>query len=112
MKDFKYKHVVLENGDVISISSFAGKTVRGVAHCHPEDKFNLDKGIAIADAKCALKIANLREKRAFKCMCDAREEAEKAQDKMEKEYRYFADAIAEQTRAQEKLDRLLISTRH
>lgn len=109
MKDFKYKHVVLENGDVISISSFAGKTVRGVAHCHPEDKFNLDKGIAIADAKCALKIAKLREKRATKCMCDAHDAFMKADELLDKEERYYADAISEVAHAQDKLDKLLAS---
>ena len=50
---------------VIAVSSFAGQTVRGVAKCNPADEFDAEKGAALAAARCGLKIAQKRTKRAY-----------------------------------------------
>lgn len=49
---------------VIAVSTFAGKTVRGVAKCHPNDSFNEEVGTKLALARCNLKVAQKRLARA------------------------------------------------
>lgn len=49
---------------VVAVSRYAGKTVRGVAKCHPNDEFNELFGINLAVARCNLKVAQKREARA------------------------------------------------
>ena len=52
----KYKFYT--NGSrVIAVSTYAGKTVRGVAVCHAGDTFSLEKGKKLAALRCAEKIA-------------------------------------------------------
>ncbi len=59
----KYKFYT--NGSrVIAVSTYAGKVVRGVAVCHADDEFSLEKGKQLAALRCAEKIATKRLKRA------------------------------------------------
>ena len=64
----KYRFITTKtkNGDpkVIAISTYAGKTVRGVAVCAPGDSFSLERGKELAAARCAYKIAQKRVARA------------------------------------------------
>lgn len=81
MKDFpleKYKFVILTN-KVIAISSYAGKTVKGIAKCRPTDKFDIDKGKALAAARCNLKVAKKRMHRAEKKLSLAADHLDAAQ---------------------------------
>ena len=64
---FTYKYIVAGN-KVIALSTYAGKTVRGVAKCAPGDEFDVERGKDLATARCAYKIALKRQKRArMKC---------------------------------------------
>ena len=64
----KYKFYT--NGSrVIAVSTYAGRTVRGVAVCHDDDEFSLEKGKELAALRCAEKIAKKRIARA-KCKID------------------------------------------
>lgn len=63
MENFEYKFIRADN-KVIALSSFAGKTVRGVAKCHPGDVFDIEYGKQLAAARCGRKIAEKRYKRA------------------------------------------------
>ena len=59
----KYKYFV--NGNkIIAISTYAGKTVRGVATCHPEDNFDIETGKQLAAMRCDLKVREKRWKAA------------------------------------------------
>lgn len=59
----KYKFYT--NGSrVIAVSTYAGRTVRGVATCHDGDEFSLEKGKKLAALRCAEKIAKKRVARA------------------------------------------------
>jgi hypothetical protein len=50
---YKYYH----NGNqVIAVSTFAGKTVKGIAKCDPNDTFSLETGKHLAALKCNNKI--------------------------------------------------------
>ncbi len=64
----KYRYYTTKTADgsqkVIAVSTYAGKTVRGVAICHPSDTFDPQKGKEIAAARCAAKIAAKRFARA------------------------------------------------
>ena len=65
IKNPTYKYYFGKNV-VVAVSSFAGKTVRGVAKCGPNDEFDVEKGKELARARCARKIAEKRYKRAVK----------------------------------------------
>ena len=69
----KYKFY-RNNNKVIAVSTYAGKTVRGIASCDPRDDFNEVEGQRLAAARCNTKIALKRYKRATQ----KRKEAEKA----------------------------------
>ena len=87
----KYRFVI--NGNkIIALSTFAGKPVRGVAKCDPEDNFDLEAGKELAKARCSQKIAEKRYKRATKKFdeaCAAMNAAEKYYNKM---YEYYSDS--------------------
>lgn len=67
----KYKFYT--NGSrVIAVSTYAGRVVRGVAVCHADDEFSLEKGKQLAALRCAEKIATKRMKRATAKKLEAR----------------------------------------
>jgi len=65
MNDFNYKYVVTPT-KVIALSTYAGRTVRGIAKCHPNDTFDEEYGKKLAAARCNQKIAAKRYARAHK----------------------------------------------
>jgi hypothetical protein len=77
MRKFEYRYKIdEENRTVVAISSFAKKVVVGVARCSPSDTFDVEKGKQLAAARCNLKIAEKRLKRAIACADEAEEQAE------------------------------------
>ena len=96
----KYKYFV-HNNEVIAVSTYAGKTVRGIAKCNPEDAFDLEKGKVLAAARCNAKVAEKRFKRAkskcemtFKAYTDAVNAHNKMVDYYEDSERALAEAKA------------------
>lgn len=68
MRKFEYKYRVdEEHGVVVAISSYAGKTIVGIARCAPGDTFDVEIGKKLAAARCSLKVAEKRMKRAEDC---------------------------------------------
>ena len=47
----KYRFAYAPN-KVIAITTYAGKTVRGIAKCSPDDSFSKEKGEELAVARC------------------------------------------------------------
>ena len=87
----KYRYYT--NGQrVIAVSTYAGKTVRGVAACNPNDTFSMEKGKALAAARCALKIANKRLNRAIRKENEANDAFYQAQRHLDKMTTYASDA--------------------
>lgn len=83
---------------VIAITTYAGKTVRGVALCHDEDNFDMEQGKRIAAARCAVKVAQKRLARAEKKMEESDElvaKAERHAGRMEQYYFDAQDALVE-----------------
>lgn len=102
----KYKYFT--NGHkVIAVSSYAGKTVRGVANCSSTDEFSFEKGKQLAAARCALKIANKRVVRAQKKYKEANKLADDAYDYRDKMEEYLDDAYEAQGAAEAILDTVL-----
>ena len=60
----KYNFYTDGKTKVIAVSTYAGKTVRGVAKCDVNDTFSLEKGKELAAARCNEKIAKKRFTRA------------------------------------------------
>ncbi len=95
----KYRFCVTGN-TVIAISSYAGKTVRGIAKCDPLDEFSFEEGKRLSAARCNEKIARKRLRRA-KCRMGQAEitylEAKKHYEDMQQ---YFTDAQVAYGKAQ------------
>ena len=93
---FNYKYITAGN-KVIALSSYAGKTVRGVAKCAPGDVFNEEKGKDLATARCAYKIALKRQKRANRKYAEAVAEFARAE-------KFLAQMEAYVDRAESEVD--------
>lgn len=87
-----YKFYTDEKNKVIATSTYAGRTVRGVAKCSDEDKFDLEKGKQLAAARCETRVATKRCQRANKKLIEARKAAIKAMDHYMKMEQYYNDA--------------------
>ena len=103
--NYKYEFVVTAN-KVIALSSFAGRTVRGIAKCHPNDTFDVEYGKRLAAARCNEKIARKRYTRALNRYheCDARLTA--LTDEFQETCDYFTDAYRRWQEAVRELDDL------
>lgn len=60
---FKYR-VYKHDNEIIAVSTFAGRDVKGIAKCDPRDTYDEAKGVALAEARCDNKICKKRVKRA------------------------------------------------
>ena len=92
---------------VIAVSSFAGQTVRGVAKCNPADEFDSEKGAALAAARCGVKIAEKRVKRAYSKVDEAKATVDAAIAHLSEMMKYQADAEASLNDAQFELESTL-----
>ena len=94
MSTFKYKYKVdKDNGVVVAFSTFAKQKVAGIARCAPSDTFDIEVGKRLAAARCDVKIAKLRQKRALLCLDTAREESAFWNEREKKMQDYLSDAI-------------------
>ncbi len=72
MRKFEYKYKIdAEHKTIVAMSTFAGRTVAGVARCAEEDTFDIEAGKKLAAARCNLKIAEKRMKYAENCHAEA-----------------------------------------
>lgn len=87
------KYRFYTNGSkVVAVSSYAGKTVRGVAKCAENDNFDLDKGRELAAARCAEKVAIKRFNRAAIKLNEAEEALIRAREYYDRMEDYYKDA--------------------
>lgn len=97
----KYRFVVADN-KVIALSTYAGKTVRGVAICSPEDIFDLEYGKRLAAARCNEKVCAKRRLRAAKKRIEAEYNFILAREQLRKMSNYYSDALEEHHKAMEE----------
>lgn len=108
----KYKFFIFKNekgGTTVSaISTYAGKTVKGVAKCDPRDEFDVEKGKKLAAARCGVKIANKRVARASRKYLEALEAVHEAEAHFIEMKQYYMDAVDQADDAAEELREILI----
>ena len=104
---FRYRYYSNNIDKVVAVSSYAGKKVRGVAKCNAEDTFDETLGKELATARCNLKIAEKRHKRAQ----SEYEKAAKAMYYTEKRFQemcdYLKDAAKEEDEAKNVLSKVI-----
>ena len=100
---FNYKYIVNKN-KVICLSSYAGKAVRGIAKCAPNDTFDEEFGKDLATARCAAKIAAKRYNRATKKFAEANKELTAARAFYDQMAEYFIHSKAEYEEAKNALE--------
>ena len=102
----KYRFYSTTN-KVVAVSTYEGKTVRGVAKCDPKDNFYLEKGKELAAARCNQKIAQKRKNRADRELQKASEAFAKAQKHMYAMNDYYEDSRLAVKNANARVDKLL-----
>ena len=90
----RYKVYTNGTDKVVVASTYAGKVVRGTAKCNPEDKFDFDIGVELAQLRCDRKIAKKRYRRALAKQAEAVTQLAKAMINKGKMDTYLADADA------------------
>jgi hypothetical protein len=78
---------------VVALSSFAGKAVRGVARCSPNDTWDVRFGKRLAEARCSAKIAHKRLRRAEEMVKWSSEAAKFYDAELAKYRKYEEDAL-------------------
>ena len=98
----KYKFYVFDN-KMICLSTFRGKTIRGIAKCDPEDTFNEDKGRKLSQLRCKRKVLTKRVKFAQNAYYAAQRAVEEAYKKL---YAAEEKLDMEETELKDVLERL------
>ena len=108
----KYQIVVHQHPDyhtteILARSTYAGETVKGKAICHLNDTYDEDKGVKLAVARCAEKIAKKRKARAARLLKKAQDQLAMAQKYVADMTAYHNDAVAELAEAQTEVADIL-----
>ena len=93
--------------EVIALSTFAGKTVRGKAILDEKDVFDFETGKKLAALRCAENIGIKRVLRANECLDCADQYVEDAKRFQDKMTHYYEDATLELAAVREELDELM-----
>ena len=88
----KYRFYNSSNGTTVAVSTFAGKTIRGTAKCAPNDEFDSVSGELLAAARCGVKIAEKRVKRAEAKYSEALQMVREAANYLGKMSHYLDDS--------------------
>lgn len=104
----KYRYYTADR-KVVAVSTYCGKTVRGVAVCAPEDEFDLEVGKRIAAAKCNAKVAEKRLARAQDKAFDAGLATLKAQGHQREMQAYYDDSYKAYMEAIDEYNKLIAS---
>lgn len=103
----KHQHPDYLGVEIIARSTYAGETVKGKAICHGSDTYSEDKGIKLAVARCAEKIAKKRAARATRLLKKANDQLAMAQKYVADMTAYHTDAVAELAEAQTEVADIL-----
>ena len=103
----KHQHPEYLGVEIIARSTYAGETVKGKAICPDSDTYSEDKGIKLAVARCAEKIAKKRAARATRLLKKANEQLTMAQKYVADMTAYHNDAVAELAEAQTEVADIL-----
>ena len=87
----KYKYYTTKN-KVIAVSTYAGRTIKGVAKADPRDTFDIETGKKLAALRCNEKVAKRRYARAQKKVKEAAQELDVAKNHYHKMLQYMNDS--------------------
>ena len=109
MKHFPIEgyHFFQHGNRVIAVTTYAGRTVRGVAVCADGDEFDIEYGKRLAAARCNYKVALKRRERATDKVFHAVEDFERADKELNKYRQYFYDASNAVIDAGNELDQVM-----
>lgn len=102
----KYKYYYNDN-QVIAVSTFAGKIVKGIAKCNPNDTFSLETGKRLAALRCNQKITAKRLKTAAMRYVEAENAIAVIHKYAERMKNYYLDTKAEYQEAESELSNLI-----
>ena len=94
IEKYKYYHSKRTN-EVIAVSTYAGKIVKGKAKCNSADEFDFETGKKLAAARLSARVSRLRKQNASRLWLKAQDQFIKAQHYFKKMERYFCDACDE-----------------
>ena len=103
----KHQHKDYLGVEIIAKSTYAGQVVKGKAICHDGDTYNEEKGVKLAVARCAEKIAKKRAARATRLLKKANDQLAMAQKYVADMTAYHTDAVAELAEAQTEVADIL-----
>lgn len=103
---YRYK-IYKSDNKVIAVGSFAGKAVRGIAKCDPEDLFYTKIGEDLATARCENKIATKRVKHAELKKAEALKAFNEAKKFLDEMSAYYDKSVEQLAESQENLNRAL-----
>jgi hypothetical protein len=105
---YRYK-IYKSDSKVVAVGSFAGKPVKGIAKCDPEDAFSAEIGEKLAVTRCENKINAKRMKSAEIKLKEAIDALAAAQEKLDFMYSYHKEATDKFNCSQRELEELLNS---
>lgn len=103
---YRYK-IYRSNSKVVVVGSFAGKAVKGIAKCDPEDTFSTRIGEDLATARCENKIAVKRVKYAEAKKAAALKAFNEAKKFLDEMNVYYDKSVEQLSETQENLNRVL-----
>lgn len=95
------------NNKVVAVSTYAGKPVRGVAKCDPNDTFSMEDGQELAAARCNEKIAEKRVSRANRKFEEAYNDYVIAKNYYERMKQYYEDSLVSLAEARDNVANVL-----
>ena len=93
MKNIYKTYVDEKNRTVIAVCRYAGRKVRAVAKCAPEDTFDIEFGTKLAIARCEVKVAKAKIQNASAAYMKASVAADEAQRRYDKMKEYYMDSV-------------------
>lgn len=92
MKKYNF-YIDEKNSSVIAVCRYAGRSVRAVAKCSPDDTFDIEFGKKLAKARCEVKVAKMKIQNATVKYREAAKAADEAQRKYDKMKDYYIDSV-------------------
>ena len=89
-----YKTYIDEkNRSIIAVCRYAGRTVKAIAKCAPEDTFDIETGKKLALARCKWKVNKLKLRNAGVKYLEAAKAADEARRRFDKMKDYYMDSV-------------------
>ena len=92
---------------IACVTTYAGKTVKGIAKCDPRDEYSRKQGRELALARCDEKVAGRRMRRAKRKFEEAQKAYEESLRYLHDMCAYYGDSVAKYNEAMLKTNEVL-----